>query len=92
MSDDWMGHVRALLYTVQFESDLLEGVEHAIDTIVRGGALGASPARYLASVRTALASSARLSELVVMHRHSEGDVRKFLAEVESRLDGGAGVA
>jgi hypothetical protein len=84
MSDDWKGHIRALLYPVQFESDLVAGVERALDLVVRRGALGASPERYLASVRAAQASGAPLTDVIPME-HSDLEIRRFLAEVESRL-------
>ena len=86
MSDDWIGCVNALLYGVQFESDLLQGVEHALDSVVRSAALGASPVQYLAAVRAAQASGARLEDLIPI-RHSEAEILQFLAEVERRLVG-----
>jgi len=76
---------------VQFESNLLQGLERTLDIIVRRGALGASPALYLASIRAALASEAPLADVLPM-RHSEAEIRQFLAAVESRLEAEAGVA
>jgi hypothetical protein len=84
-SGDWKHYVRALIYPIQFEADPVQGVDHVIKLVVRGGALGGSAAVYLASVRVALASSIRLSALIPQD-HSEAEIRRFLAEVERRLE------
>jgi hypothetical protein len=83
-SNDWAPHIRALIYPIQFEADPIQGVDRVLEVVVQRRALGASPARYLASVRAALASDICLSELIPQN-HSEGEIRRFLAEVERRL-------
>ena len=83
---DHRPHVRALLYTVQFQRDPAspESVEHALEQVVRRGALGADAAQYLESVRAALASDESLYTLIPQD-HPEDKVRAFLREVERRL-------
>jgi hypothetical protein len=83
---DHRPHIRALLYTVQFRGDpsAPDSVEHALDQVVRRGALGADAARYLQSVRAALASDESVSTLIPQD-HPEETVRAFLREVERRL-------
>jgi len=83
-SDNWAPHIRALIYPVQFETDPLQGLDRVIDLVVKKRALGASPDRYLASVRMALASSTHLSDLIPQD-HSEEAIRRFLSEVKRRL-------
>ena len=60
---DWVGPIRALLYPVQFEPAPSDGVERVLRTVVRAGALGATPGQYLAAIRAALASRGELARL-----------------------------
>ncbi|MEJ7728973.1 MAG: hypothetical protein WKG00_07150 [Polyangiaceae bacterium] len=84
MTSDFRGHVRALLYVVQFARDPAQAVGHALDQVVRKRALGAGPEEYLASVRAALASEEELADLIPQP-HPEDVVRRFLGLVEQRL-------
>jgi hypothetical protein len=84
MISDFRGHVRALLYVVQFERDPADGVARAIEQVVRRRALDAGPEEYLASVRAALASDEELAALIPQP-HPEDAVRRFLGLVEQRL-------
>jgi hypothetical protein len=81
---DWVGPVRALLYPVQFEPAPIDGVERVLRMVVRAGALGATPAQYLAAIRAALASRRELAGLIPQP-HPEAAVRAYLAELERRL-------
>ena len=80
----WAGHIRAVLYGIQFEKDPLDGVDHVLEQVVRGGALSSTPEQYLASIRTALASDVSLAELIPQP-HSEATIRRYLTELERRI-------
>ncbi|MEJ7734967.1 MAG: hypothetical protein WKG00_37985 [Polyangiaceae bacterium] len=84
--EDFRPLVAALLYVVQFQRDPPGAVSHALQQTVERGALGASPERYLAAVRAALASDQSLATLIPQD-HSEETVRAFLGAVEQRLAG-----
>jgi len=82
--DEWKPYIRALIYPIQFEADPTQGVDRVLEHVVARGALGASPAIYLGSVRAALSSRIPLATLIPQS-HSESAIRRFLAEVEQRL-------
>jgi hypothetical protein len=85
---DDMGLIRALLYGVQFEQHLLDGVDRTLQNVVARGALGASAAEYLEGVTRALASDTELSKVLDLAvEHSEAEVREYLAEIGRRLQG-----
>ena len=84
MDDNWKGHICAVLYGIQFDDDPLGGVDRILDQVVCAGALSATPAQYLASIRTALASETSLAELIPQ-KHSEATIRKYLRELERRI-------
>ncbi len=84
---DDMGLIRALLYGVQFDKNLLDGVNRTLGLVVARNALGASPAEYLKAVRMALASNIELSKLLPLALdHSEAQVREYLIEIARRLE------
>ena len=83
-SDDWKPYVRALIYPIQFDPDPIQGIDRVLEFVVQRGALGASTARYLASVRKALASRSHLAKLIPQD-HPEATIRQFLLELEHRL-------
>ena len=78
------GLIRALIYPVQFERDPVDGIDHALEVIVRARALDKSPEEYAAAVRAALRSDERLA-LLIPQGHSESVIRTYLAELEKRL-------
>jgi hypothetical protein len=80
--------VRVLIYPVQFDRDLRDGVERVLEQVVNARAGGASPDDFLAAVRAVLQSPDKLSDLAPQP-HDEGAIRAFLAEIEDRLTGGS---
>jgi hypothetical protein len=82
-TDAWKGHIRAVLYGIQFETNPLDGVDRIIRQVVTAGALSATPAQYLASIRIALASQTSLAALIPQP-HSEEVIRNYLLELERR--------
>lgn len=80
----WAGHIRAVLYGIQFEKDPLDGLDRVMQQVVQGDALSATPERYLVSIQTALASDTPLAELIPQH-HSEETVRRYLRALECRI-------
>lgn len=60
----WDACIRALLYPVQFERHLIDGIDRVMEMVVRRRALGLAPADYLALVRAALTSDAELASLL----------------------------
>jgi hypothetical protein len=82
-AEPWKGHIRAVLYGVQFDKDPLDGIDRVMQQVVLDGALGATPKQYLESIQTALASQASLADLLPQP-HSEDTVRRYLAELERR--------
>jgi hypothetical protein len=83
-TEPWEGHIRAVLYGVQFEKNPLNGIDHVIQQVVLSGALHSTPKQYLESIRSALASHASLAELLPQP-HPEETVRRYLAELERRI-------
>jgi hypothetical protein len=81
---NWRPPIRALLYVVQFESDPLEAVDHAIKVVVDLGALGASRDDYRAAIAAALASTDLLAALIPQPHHEDA-VRRFLQAVLDEL-------
>lgn len=81
--DDWQTYICALIYPIQFEADPIQATDRILE-LVRTGALGASSALYLASVRMALSSHICLASLIPQD-HPEAAIRRFLAELEPRL-------
>jgi hypothetical protein len=84
-SEGWKGHIRALIYPIQFENDALDGVERVIASVVHKKALGTDERGYRESIDYALTSNVRLSELIPQH-HSEDVIRKFLSCIREKLD------
>ena len=80
----WKGHIRAVLYGVQFEKNPLDGLDRVMQRVVQAGALAAPPERYLASIQTALAGETPLAELIPQP-HSEETVRRYLRALEHRI-------
>jgi hypothetical protein len=80
----WSGHIRALLYPVQFEPEPREGIERVLRLVVYAGALGASPDQYLRSIRAALASDVDLAALLPQP-HPNDVIHDYLAHLECRL-------
>jgi hypothetical protein len=80
----WEGHIRAVLYGVQFEKNPLDGLDRVMQQVVLAGALSAPPERYLASIQTALAGETPLAELIPQP-HSEETVRRYLRALEHRI-------
>ena len=76
--------IRALIYPVQFERNPVDGIDHALEVVVRIRALGGSPDQYAAAVRAALRSDEPLAQLIPQ-RHSESVIRTYLAELGKRL-------
>ena len=84
---DGMRLIRALLYGVQFDENLLDGVNRTLRSVIARRVLGASPAEYLKQVRMALASNLELSKLIPLALgHSEVQVREYLIEIARRLE------
>jgi hypothetical protein len=82
-----VGLIRALLYGVQFEANLLDGVDRTLRNVAARGALGATPGEYLDAVTAALASDIVLSKLLPLALgHTEAQVREYLAEIARRLE------
>lgn len=82
-----VGLIRALLFGVQYETNLLDGVQRTLEDVVGRKVLGATPAQYLNGIRGALASTMELSKLLPMALEpSETQVRDFLAEIARRLE------
>ena len=79
---EWEGYVRTLLYPVIFESDPSTAVERVVDMVRADTQM--IPTRFAGAVRAALASDARLAD-VIPETHSEEIVRKYLVLVEARL-------
>lgn len=82
----WTGDIRALLYPVQFERNLMNARDRVLHDVVGGGAMGRTPAQFRASIRQALGSGTSLSALLGL-RHPEADVRSFLSAIGDRLPG-----
>ncbi len=80
----WAGHIRAVLYGIQFEPDPLDGIDRILEQVVRGGALGATPMQYLESIQSALASGKPLAGLLPQP-HSEETIRRYLRELANRI-------
>jgi hypothetical protein len=82
--DPWTGHIRAVIYVIQFERNPLDGLDRVLRQVVQAGALSATPNQYLLSIRKALASETLLSELIPQG-HSEETIRRYLTELEHRI-------
>lgn len=82
---DWTTHVTGLVYAVQFDRQPVDAVDRLMELIVATDVLPGSPEEYLMAVRSALASTVRLAELVPQP-HTEGALRKLLRILEGRLD------
>ena len=83
---DWSPMIRALIYSVQFDRDPLDGVDRALQTVVDRHALGCTRDGYRAAIRDALAGHEPLAALIPQD-HSEDAIRRFLEAVQSRLAG-----
>lgn len=84
VTDAWAGHIRAVLYGIQFEKNPLDGVDWVMQQVVLAGALQSTPRQYLESIQTALASQRPLAELLPQP-HSEETIRLYLTELEHRI-------
>jgi hypothetical protein len=80
----WRNDVRKVLYQVQFDSNLMLGIDRVLNRIVYADTQ-ATPRDYLNAITTALASEQLLSELLPHFRH-EAVVRQFLAALKRRLE------
>jgi hypothetical protein len=76
--------MRALMYSVQFRADPVDGLEPLLERVMTGTVLDADPREYLAALRAALASDETLSALLPQE-HDEATIRRYLAEFERRL-------
>lgn len=76
--------IRGLIYPVQFERKLEDGVERVISMVVGRHALNATSQDYLTALRAGLSSQEKLSSLIPAEL-DEVDVRKFLKRVSARL-------
>jgi hypothetical protein len=74
-----------VVYAVQFDPQPIDAVDRLMELIVATDVLSGSPEEHLAAVRSALASTVRLAELVPQP-HTEGALRKMLRALEDRLD------
>ena len=79
------GLIRALIYPVQFDQNPLEAVDRVVDTVIRARSLDATPEEYRAGIREALASADSLADLIPQD-HSDGVIRRYLAEVARRIE------
>ncbi|HEY0606418.1 MAG TPA: hypothetical protein VGD58_26070 [Herpetosiphonaceae bacterium] len=80
----WRGYVRKILYQVQFDSNLMLGIDRVLNRIIYADQQ-ATPREYLQAMTLALASEQLLSELVPHFRH-EAAVRQFLVALKRRLE------
>lgn len=78
------GLIRGLVYPVQFERNPVDGVDHAIEVVVRRRALNASAEQYIAAIDAGLQSEEQLS-LLIPQPHAEAVIRAYLAAVRQRL-------
>ena len=87
LSTNSAGLIRALIYPVQFDENPLDAVDHVMNIVVTRRALDAMPAEYLAGIREGLTADEQLSRLIPQN-HSEEVIRKYLAEIAHRIEGG----
>jgi hypothetical protein len=80
----WRDDVRKLLYQVQFDSNLMLGIDRVLNRIVYADP-HKTPRDYVNAITLALASEQLLSELLPHFRH-EALVRQFLAALKRRLE------
>ncbi|HEY0737394.1 MAG TPA: hypothetical protein VGD69_20925 [Herpetosiphonaceae bacterium] len=80
----WRGHVRKILYQVQFDSNLMLGIDRVLNRIIYADQQ-ATPREYLQAMTLALASEQLLSELLP-HFQYEAAVRQFLVALKRRLE------
>lgn len=80
----WRSYVRKILYQVQFDSNLMLGIDRVLNRIIYADQQ-ATPRDYLHAVTLALASEQLLSELLPHFRH-EASVRQFLVALKRRLE------
>ena len=80
IDSDARGKMSMLIYPILFERNALDGVDRAIQMIVKP----AETDEYVASITAALESSDQLSGLIP-NDHSEPAIRAYLAEVRRRL-------
>lgn len=73
--------IRALLYPVIFESNIMDGVDRVIQLTEE------QPAGLLQAIRRALASDFPL-DTILPQPHADAAIRAFLTELERRLVGG----
>lgn len=76
--------LRGLIYPVQFEEKPTDGVDRVLGQVVFAKGMNATPGEYLAAVEAGLQSNERLSGLIPQ-KHSEPDIRAYLAEIQKRL-------
>lgn len=80
----WRDYVRKVLYQVQFDSNLMLGIDRVLNRIVYADKQ-ATPYDYLHAMTVALDSEQFLSELLPNFRHEAG-VRQFIAALRRRLE------
>ena len=76
--------LRGLIYPVQFDEKPADGVDRVLEQVVFAKAMNATLSEYLAAVEAGLESDERLSGLIPQ-KHSEPDIRTYLAEIQKRL-------
>lgn len=72
--------IRALLYPVQFESRLEQGIERVMAAVVAKKSLGAGSGEYRDAIRSGLASKEPLSK-IIPQSHDEQAIRRYLERV-----------
>lgn len=80
----WRSYVRKILYQVQFDANLLLGIDRVLNRIIYADKQ-ATPREYLHAMTLALASDQLLSEMLPHFRH-EAPVRQFLVALKHRLE------
>jgi hypothetical protein len=84
LSQTSRSRVQALIYPVQFEADPSHGIERVVRQVIQNSVLGATAEDFIASIGEALKSETQLCSLIPQE-HSEAVIRKFLAELLTRL-------
>lgn len=80
----WRGYVRKILYQVQFDSNLMLGIDRVLNRIIYADQ-HATPRDYLHAMTLALDSEQLLSGLLPHFRH-EAVLRQFLVALKGRLE------
>lgn len=83
MNAAWKGHIRMLVYVVQFQTDPVAAAKAAVDRVLRDQP-AITPADLRFSIQQALASNERLAELIPQD-HDERTIRAFLTSAAVQL-------